>query len=144
VNLLIDYAMQFVGKPYEWGGKVPVVGGYDCSGYVCEILRFAGLVGSREILNAQMLHDRFSKSGTTSATPTPGALIFYGESVVKIAHVAFAVDRYRILEAGGGGRETDTAEEADKAGAMVRGRLITARKDLVSIVKPRYATIGLV
>lgn len=144
MNLLIDYAMQFVGKPYEWGGKVPVVGGLDCSGLACEILRFAGLIGNRETLNAQMLFDRFSKTGTQSLVGSAGALAFYGESVTKITHVAFMVDRYRVIEAGGGDETTTTEEEADRRGAMVRGRTVGYRGMPVAIVKPRYATIGLV
>jgi cell wall-associated NlpC family hydrolase len=144
MNLLIDYAMRFVGKPYEWGGKTPVVGGYDCSGYASEILRFAGLIGNREILNSQQLYDRFSRTGTQCAVGSAGALAFYGESVTKINHVAFMVDRYRILEAGGGDSTTLTPEDADRRGAMVRGRLVDYRGKPVAIVKPRYATIGLI
>lgn len=139
--LLVDYAMRWVGKPYIWADKCPVVGGFDCSGLVCEILRFGGIVG-REDLNSQMLFDRFSKSGTMGVRGA-GVLAFYGSSVTRITHVAFMVSPYQIVEAGGGDSTTTTPEEADRRRAMVRGRLIDYRGDLVATVKPRYAPIGI-
>lgn len=115
----------------------------DCSGYVCELLRFAGEVGPREDLTAQQIHDQLDTTGT-AGTRGPGVIAFYGQSVTKISHVAFMVDAYRILEAGGGDRTTDTREEAAARGALVRGRLLDYRQDLVATVRPRYRRIGLV
>jgi cell wall-associated NlpC family hydrolase len=142
MNRLVDYALHFVKTPYQWADKSPVLGGYDCSGFVCEVLRAAGLVGNKEVLNAQMLFDRFSVTGTTSVRAA-GSLAFYGESITKIDHVAFMIDQYRIIEAGGGDSTTTTLEAADLRNAMVRMRLVGYRSDLVATVKPRYATIGL-
>lgn len=143
MDLLLAYAMSFVGKPYQWGDKSPVLGGFDCSGFVCEAwLRPAGLVGNKEDLNAQMLYNRFDPTGTHGVRGI-GTLAFYGESVTKISHVAVMVCPYRILEAGGGDSTTTTPEAADARRAMVRMRLVAYRGDLVATVKPRYATIGL-
>lgn len=138
---MIAYAMQFIGKPYIFGDKSPVLGGYDCSGYVCDILRFAGLVGKID-LNAQSLFDLFHVNGTPGVK-SAGTLAFYGQSVTSIDHVAFMVDAFRILEAAGGDHTTTTIEEADRRHAMVRGRLLNYRADLVATVRPRYATIGI-
>lgn len=143
MDALIRYAFCFVGKPYIYGDKSPVVGGYDCSGYVCEILRFAGLVGYNEHLNSQMLFNRFQQTGTEGVLG-PGVLAFYGQSVTKITHVAFMLNSFQILEAGGGDSTTDTAEKADSRMGMVRGRLVDYRKDRVATVKPRYAPIGVI
>lgn len=143
MDLLIMYAMQFVGKPYIYGDKSPVIGGYDCSGYVCEILRFAGLIGYNEHLNSQMLFDKFSSDGSRSSIGA-GTLVFYGQSVTKITHVAFMVSPYQILEAGGGDSKTSSPEKGDANIAMVRGRHMSYRKDLVATVKPRYGKIGLI
>jgi|GEM_PF-6708883 len=141
MDLLIRYAFSFVGTPYKFGGNNPLQGGIDCSGFVCEVLRFAGLVGNKEDLSAQMLYDRFHNTGT-EGVKGPGVLAFYGESVTKITHVAFMVDQFRILEAGGGDSSTDTLAEAAVRGALVRGRLLEYRQDLVATVRPRYARIG--
>lgn len=142
MDLLIRYAFTFANVPYKFGGNSPLDGGIDCSGFVCEVLRFAGLVG-REDLTAQSLYDRFARDGTL-AVRGPGVLAFYGKSVAHITHVAFMVDAYRILEAGGGRADTDTLPEAAALNARVRGRLLEYRGDLVITVRPRYGTIGLV
>ncbi len=139
----IEYAMHFVGKPYIWGDKVPVLGGFDCSGIVCEILRSVGLVG-KENLNAQMLFNRFHITGYHGAPPGAGVLAFYGTKVTDISHVAFMIDPYRIIEAGGGDHTTTTPEAADARGAMVRIRLLSHRPDLLTLIKPRYSAIGVV
>lgn len=140
---LIAYAMQFVGTPYRWGGNNPMQGGVDCSGYVCEILRFAGLIGSRQDLSAQGLFDLLSRDGTPGVFGA-GVIAFYGASVTKISHVAFMTSAYQILEAGGGDSSTDTTPEAAERNAMVRGRHLRHRADLVATVRPRYAKIGVV
>lgn len=143
MDLLLQYAFAFVNLPYRWGGNSPLEGGMDCSGYVCELLRSAGLVGPHEDLSAQALFDRFSITGTPGVRGS-GVLAFYGGSVAKITHVAFMVDEWRILEAGGGARDTDTLAEAAARDARVRCRMIGYRPDLVATVRPRYGTIGLV
>ena len=139
MNILISYAMQFVGKPYIWGGEHPSRG-YDCSGLVQEILRGAGIDPPGD-QTAQQLYDHFEKNGSVN-TYAPGSLAFFGKSVTEITHVAFCVDRYRMLEAGGGGKDCVSVEEAIKHGAFVRMRLISSRKDLQAVIKPRYNTIG--
>jgi cell wall-associated NlpC family hydrolase len=138
---LIRYAYSFVKTPYVFGDKSPVIGGFDCSGFVCEILRMAGEVGNSEILNAQMLFDRFSQNGRVGVSQR-GCLAFYGESLKKISHVAFMVSSYQILEAGGGDSTTTSVEAADKRGGMVRGRLVQYRKDLLCTIRPHYTKIG--
>jgi cell wall-associated NlpC family hydrolase len=143
MELLIQYAMQFVSTPYKFGSNNPMQGGLDCSGYVCEVLRFAGLVGNREDLTAQMLFDKFAQTGAHN-TYGPGHLAFYGDSITKITHVAFMISPYTILEAGGGDSSTTTLEQAAKSNAMVRARLVKYRNDLVATVKPNYRTIGMI
>lgn len=142
MDLLIAYAMTFVGTPYKYAGNNPLQGGMDCSGFVGEVLRFSGLVGNKEDLTAQELYDRFESSGSLGSR-SAGSLAFYGKSVTQITHVAFMVDQYRILEAGGGQSSTVSIEDAAAKNAMVRGRLVNYRQDLVATVKPRYALIGM-
>lgn len=143
IDALIQYAFQFVGKPYVWGDKSPVVGGYDCSGFVSEVLRFAGVIGNRETLNSQGLFNKLEKTGKLGVYG-PGVLAFYGESVTKITHVALMLNQYQILEAGGGDSSTTTVEQADARNAMVRGRLVNYRGAPVATVRPNYASIGVV
>ena len=141
MDLLIAYALTFVGKPYIWGDKSPVLGGFDCSGFVCEILKFAGELGPRESLNSQGLLDRFSPISQHGLL-SPGSLAFYGKDVTKIEHVAFMVSPYQILEAAGGDSSTIDAATADARNAMVRGRLLNYRSDFIQTLKPQYLKIG--
>lgn len=143
MDLTIKYAMQFVNLRYVYGGNSPLEGGIDCSGFVCEILRSAGLLKNGEDLTAQELYDRFSVTGTVGVR-NAGTLAFYGKSVTSITHVAFMIDAFRILEEGGGTKDTNTLAEAAALDARVRQRIVGYRADLVATVKPRYGTIGLV
>lgn len=143
LDALIEYAMRFVGKPYIWADKSPVLGGFDCSGLVCEILRPGGVIGNKEVLNAQQLFDKISHNGRLGAIG-PGVVHFYGESVTKITHVAFGINSFQMIEAGGGDSTTLTEADADIKNAMVRMRLIDYRGMPVISVKPNYAKIGVV
>lgn len=140
MNELMQYAMSFLGVPYIWGGNNRLTG-MDCSGLVCELLRSAGEIGSED-LTAQGIYDKVHLTGSHQAY-LPGALAFFGESVTKITHVGMLVDKYRMIEAGGGGRECLTVADAAKRGAMVRIRPLKSRKDLVAVIRPRYYQIGL-
>lgn len=138
---LVQYALSFVGLPYLWAGD-DTINGFDCSGLVQEILASAG-VDPKGDQTAQGLYDALegtSKHGSVCV----GALAFYGESVRKISHVAFCIDQYRMVEAGGGGSKTVTLQDAAAQNAYVRVRLIKSRKDLVATLKPQYNTIGVI
>jgi cell wall-associated NlpC family hydrolase len=140
---LIDYAKSFIGKPYGWGKEGPFQ--YDCSGYVQEVLRSVGIDPPSD-QTAQALYDHFSNpnSGARLGGRGPGYLCFYGKSVKEIKHVAFMIDNYRVTEAGGGGSNTRTPEDAARDQAMIRMRPYNARGDFVASVKPNYSSIGIV
>lgn len=129
-DLLIDYAMSFVGTPYIWGGSGPE--GYDCSGFVQEILMAAGADPPGD-QTAQGLHDYFLGQSARHP-PCPGALSFYGRTATEIVHVAFCVSEALVVEAGGGGSHTTVPTR----GAFVRIRPIFARGDFVATFLPRY------
>lgn len=133
---LVKYAMTLVGIPYLWAGNSPSFG-YDCSGLVQELLASEGIdpIGDQ---TAQALLDHFRNQGSLLPIPQAGALLFFGKSATQISHVALAINYFQMLEAGGGDSTTTTREIAAKQGAMVRVRPISRRKDLVSIIMPKY------
>jgi cell wall-associated NlpC family hydrolase len=141
MDLLKAYALSFLGVPYKWGGSNPIEG-IDCSGFVQEILKSAGMDPPGD-QTAQALYNHFESNSEWNKYAL-GSLAFYGESTTKITHVAFCLDQYRCIEAGGGGSTTLSKEDAAKQNAFVRIRPIKARKDLVAILKPRYAPIGVI
>lgn len=140
MDLLIQYALRFVGVPYKWGGSNPITG-LDCSGFVQQILASAGIDPPGD-QTAQALYNYFCESGTFN-TYSAGALAFYGQNVNKIIHVGFMIDQYRIIEAGGGDSTTRTKEDAALKDAFVRVRLVKHRKDFLLTLKPKYLTIGM-
>lgn len=141
MQILLYYAMSLVGTPYRWGGDDPIAG-FDCSGLVQELLSSAGIDPPGD-QTAQGLHDYFEKKGSFNKYGM-GALAFFGESAKKISHVAFCLDGYRMLEAGGGGSATTSLDAAIKQNAYVRIRPIKSRKDLQAIIMPYYINIGII
>lgn len=140
MNLLIAYAMSMLNTPYKWGGNNPLQG-FDCSGLVQYVLKSAGMVPKQDF-TAQKLYEYFENDSTHN-TYAPGSLVFYGESINKITHVALMIDRYRVIEAAGGDHTTLTFDDAKLKDAAVRIRLVNYRPDLVAILKPKYTTIGI-
>lgn len=140
MELIIAYALTFVGTPYLWGGSNPMQG-LDCSGLVQEILASAGMdiPGDQ---TAQGLFDYFSKNGSWNK-PGAGSLVFFGTDALHVTHVAFMLDQYRIIEAGGGGHKVISLQTAIDNNAFVKVRHLLNRKDVVSIIKPDYSKIGL-
>lgn len=144
MDLLKEYALRFIGIPYKFGGRSPMEG-LDCSQLMQEILASVGLDPPGD-QTAQTLFDYFSIPGNSAHLfgPKLGALLFFGESVTKITHVAMALDEFRMVEAGGGRSSTRTLEDAIEDNAYVKIAYIAKRKDLVAVLRPRYEKIGVI
>lgn len=132
-EIALDYALRFLGVPYLWGGSDPDAG-FDCSGLVSEALMAVGIL--RERLDAQAIYEALRDEGI--ATPSRGAVLFFGTSVASISHVALALSDKIMVEAAGGCHTTTDRELADKALAFVKIRPICSRKDLIAKAMPRY------
>lgn len=133
-ELLLAYALSFLGVPYRWGGNNPLTG-LDCSGLVCEILKGHGVVPHSMDATSQQLFNMF---GDSSVSPQLGALAFYGKSKDEITHVAFCLNDRLIVEAGSGNHNVTDLSEAQAKGAVVRIRPLNYRRDLVSVLMPVY------
>ena len=139
MDLLIEYALGFVGRPYIWGGSgLP---GFDCSGLVQELLKFLGACPPGDS-TAQGLFDHFEANARQNSF-TCGALAFFGESVTRITHVGMLLNSNQMIEAGGGNSTCTSPEMAAKLNAFVRIRPIKSRKDLVAVLRPSYPVVGL-
>ncbi len=142
MEFIIEYALSFLGVPYKFGANSRLEGGIDCSGLSCELARASGLIG-KEDMSAQMFHDFLWKQGSPDVWK-PGSYAFYGKSASEITHVAFCLNDKLMIEAGGGRSTTKTIEEAAALNAQVRVRPIRYRGDLVVVIYPRYASIGMI
>ena len=145
---LIELAKAQLNIPYVWGGNNPFQG-FDCSGFVRWILLAAGLAPQQD-QTAQDIYEQFrDKSRICGGADTdiePGTLIFYGKSNTKIRHIAFAISKTLVIEAGGGDSSytgRDVMKKCKVSGACVRIRPWNYRKDFFAALKPRYEDVGI-
>lgn len=89
---LVQYAKQFVGNPYVWGGT-SLTNGADCSGFVLSIFKKYGV---------SLPHSSVAQAGygtkVSLAEAKPGDLIFYGNSK-SINHVAIYIGSGQVVHA---------------------------------------------
>ena len=89
---LINYALQFIGNPYVWGGTDPVHGA-DCSGFVLSVMANFGISLPRT-----------AAAQSTVGTPVsldsiqPGDLLFYQGSG-GIGHVTMYIGNGQVVHA---------------------------------------------
>ena len=88
---IVNYALQFVGNPYVWGGT-SLTNGVDCSGFTMKVLQNFGVSlphysGSQ----AQM------GKGIKSSEMRPGDLIFYAGSNGRVNHVAMYIGNGQVV-----------------------------------------------
>lgn len=133
IEVMIRYAETFVGRvPYLWGGKT--FKGFDCSGFVSEILACCHLDPSGE-QNAQSIYSHFKEKGWKEQL-SRGSLLFFGRDRKSITHIAVAISKTFMIEAGGGDHHTTSVEAAYQANAFIRIRTIDNRRDLVAALYP--------
>ncbi len=90
---LVEYAKQFLGNPYVWGGT-SLTNGADCSGFVLSVFKKYGITLSHSS-RAQ------ANEGTKISTSElkPGDLVFYGNSSGTINHVAIYIGGGQVIHA---------------------------------------------
>ncbi len=90
---LVEYAKQFLGNPYVWGGT-SLTKGADCSGFVLSVFKKFGVSLSHSS-RAQ------ANEGTKIKTSElqPGDLVFYGNSKGTINHVAIYIGGGQVIHA---------------------------------------------
>lgn len=90
---VVNYALQFVGNPYVWGGT-SLTNGADCSGFVQSVMSNFGISLPRTS-RAQ------SAAGTavSSSQMQPGDLIFYANGSGTVNHVALYIGGGQVVHA---------------------------------------------
>lgn len=141
---LIQYAFALLSRThrYQYGGTNPIVG-YDCSGYVQELLMAAGeLPWDAPKKNAQEIFELYEH--TASHSYGAGALAFYGKDLLHISHVGFCLDPYLMLSAASGDSKCVNDEVAIQENAFLKMRTIHYRSDFLTVLKPAYVKIGMI
>ncbi|ETP73960.1 cell wall-associated hydrolase, invasion-associated protein [Lachnospiraceae bacterium JC7] len=92
-NKIVNFACQYVGNPYVWGGT-SLTNGADCSGFVQTVLKNFGIYVPR------VSRDQ-AQAGVkvTSDNMKPGDLVFYANSGGTINHVGMYIGNGQIVNA---------------------------------------------
>lgn len=128
MKINIELAQKYLGRPYVWGGNCEAEGGYDCSGFVFQVLHQSGFIVDRD--TAQGYFTTFSKYETSKTNIATGDLLFFGKSKKSITHIAIALDSKTMIESIGTSKNT-----IKNKGKGVSISNITRRKDLVAVCR---------
>lgn len=121
-------ASAMLGKPYVWGGESDSEGGYDCSGFVYDVLNKCGIKVGRTTAQGYYRHFQH-KPHYNLASAQCGDLLFFGKSLNNITHVAIAKDSQTMWESIGSSKNTKR-----NPGKGISISNITRRKDLLCVV----------
>ena len=90
---LVEYAKQFLGNPYVWGGT-SLTKGADCSGFTLSVFKKFGVRLSHHAATQ-------AKEGTkiSASDLQPGDLVFYADSRGNINHVALYIGGGQVIHA---------------------------------------------
>lgn len=89
---LVQYAKQFVGNPYVWGGT-SLTNGADCSGFTLSIYKKYGVSLPHHAASQAQLGTKVEYSSAQ-----PGDLVFYAKNG-RINHVAIYIGNGQVIHA---------------------------------------------
>ena len=90
---IVNYAMQFLGNPYVWGGT-SLTKGADCSGFTMQVMKHFGVSLPHHSGSQAKCGKRIS-----SSEKRPGDLIFYTNKSGTINHVAMYIGNGQVIHA---------------------------------------------
>lgn len=132
----LEVAMRYLGIPYRWGGDDPMAG-YDCSGFVIEVLKSVGLIARRKDFTAQGLWELFEAQNHKVDEPTSGCLVFWSKLPnTPACHVEICLDTFLAIGASGGGSKTKTTQDAINQNAYIKIRPIGSRQGIKGYMDP--------
>lgn len=119
---LIECLKSFIGKPYVWGGESMQEGGFDCSGFIYAAFNKAGhkLKRSTAQVYSSTVGTRIKLEDAKA-----GDLLFFGQSLNKISHVAVFLGNGQMIESIG-----NSKNDKNHVGIGVKITKINRRKDL--------------
>lgn len=131
-NMALDIAWRLYGIPYRWGGDDPIQG-FDCSGFIVEILRSLGILPLTGDWTAATLFEHFSAN--REPHPEECFLVFWkGDHGIR--HVEMCLNEILSIGASGGGSGVLSEVEAAIANAYIKVRPILGRGEIAGYVDP--------
>jgi len=97
-QLMVDYALGYIGSKYVWGGSSPA--GFDCSGFVTYVTKQFGISVSRSS-SGQYANDgrHVNKSDLTA-----GDLVFFSNNGGRsVTHVGIYIGNNKFVHSSGAG-----------------------------------------
>ena len=91
---IVATARRFLGVPYLWGGMS--AHGLDCSGFVGQVYRAAGVVLPRD---ADLQFEDPTAAPVERDALQPGDLVFFGRDAKHVSHVGLSLGGARFLNA---------------------------------------------
>lgn len=132
LSLLIS--LECLRAPYIWASDNPMIG-LDCSGFVQYVLKKLGLLEENKDHTAQAIYNSLLFKLMNSSEVESDCVLFFGEDVENIKHVAISVNSEWMVEAAHGGPTIASASDAIAKGAKVEFNRIDRRYDLVACLK---------
>jgi len=126
-DIATKIAWSYLGKPYLWGGDDPIAG-FDCSGFVIEILKSVGVLPKDGDWTAHKLYEMFKAKEYNY--PAEGHLAFWGRTKEHMTHIEYCIDENLSIGASGGGSKTKTIQDAFKQNAYIKIRPFKIRSPL--------------
>lgn len=142
-ELMMAWAVNQTGKPYRWGSNGP--DSWDCSGLAQSFYAIIGIDPPGD-QTAQGYYNYWSRQigmncfDIAKAVIGFGDMLYFGKDFQNVSHIAIAMSRHIMFEAGGGGSDCKTIEDARRLGASVRFRPIRSRKDYLCAIRPYHFT----
>ena len=129
-DLAIKIAFSYLGRPYIWGGDDP--SGFDCSGFIIEILKSVGILPRKGDWTASQLSDMWHRT----QVPLPGDLAFWQSNSGRIVHVEMFIGDGLAIGASGGGSKTLTVADAIAHNAFIKIRPVESRSNFWNFTNP--------
>ena len=120
----VKLAWEFLGRPYRWGGDDPMAG-FDCSGFMLEILQSVGLVPHGHDTTAHGLYAMYANKAVD--LPARGCLVFWERSG-KMVHVEMCLNEDLSIGASDGCSATEDEAAAVLHNAYIKIRPFLPRK----------------